>query len=290
MITDISRNPKTTEVHNFIEDTLAEAAAELHGADRDHYIMAMLAGPADRAGLIALFAFDLELSRIPGKVSEVILGQMRLQSWRDGLIAAEDGRQSGIPLAGALLQLGFPRNGLETLIDARERDLMRTDPPSNMDELVQFAADTGGRLSELAIRHLNRPDAAPDAIAAAARHAGTAHVLTGLARSIPRQWPARRQYVPASFGLENGPEAVRKAAAALAGGAQHEIDRARASASEHGGKPDAKLFPALAAATIAESHLHTLRRCGFDPAHPRTTYRGAGAAVRLAWRRYINRF
>lgn len=290
MITDISPRPTSSEAPKNIEDILREAAAELHASDRDRYVMAMLADPQDRVGLVALFHFNLELSRIPEKVSEAILGQMRLQSWRDALAASDPGEHGGIPLAGLLLEYGFPRDGLEALIDARERDLIRAEPPADLSELTDFARDTGGRLGELAVRYLARADDVPDAVAAAARHAGTAFALVGLARSIPFHWPAERQYVPASFEIGNGPEAVRKAAAALAEIARGEIDAARARSAEVGRKPDARLFPALAAATIAESHVATLRRCGYDPAHPKTTYRGAGAAARLAWRRFINRF
>ena len=252
--------------------------------------MAMLADTADRPGLIALFAFNLELARIPDKVSEVILGQMRLQGWRDALTAARAGKSGGFPLATSLVDLGFPQDGLELVIDAREQDLLRTDPPRDMQELKAFAAGTGGQLGHLAIEHLGRSLDVPERLVNAAEHAGTAFTLVGLARSIPFHWPADRHYIPAEFVVDERSETVRSAARAISDAAQEEINAARRCAGEAAGKPSPRLFPALAAATIAESHINTLRKCGYDPADPRTTYRGAGAAARLAWRRFVNRF
>ena len=64
---------------------LAPHLAIVRAADRDRYISALLA-PADRRlDLMTLYAFDAELARIATTVSEPLLGEIRLQWWRDAL-------------------------------------------------------------------------------------------------------------------------------------------------------------------------------------------------------------
>ncbi|HBS32180.1 MAG TPA: phytoene/squalene synthase family protein, partial [Parvularcula sp.] len=48
-------------------------------ADEDFRLSLNYAAPADRARLAALFAFLIELRRIPSSVSEAALGEIRLQ-------------------------------------------------------------------------------------------------------------------------------------------------------------------------------------------------------------------
>ena len=51
--------------------------------DYDRYFAAVTA-PADiRRGLLALYAFNYEIASIRERVSETLIGEMRLQWWRD---------------------------------------------------------------------------------------------------------------------------------------------------------------------------------------------------------------
>ena len=83
------------------------ACAELvRRDDPDRYFCDLMAPPTCRERLLALHAFELELARIPDRVSEPMLGAIRLQWWRESLdgIAAGTPRRHEVvlPLAAAM--------------------------------------------------------------------------------------------------------------------------------------------------------------------------------------------
>ncbi|MEM6441708.1 MAG: squalene/phytoene synthase family protein, partial [Pseudomonadota bacterium] len=106
------------------EDPCAELIRE---ADPDRWSTARLAGPlAPR--LTAIYAFNLEVARIPSVVSEPTLGEIRLQWWRDAIQENFDGkppRRHEIvePLAAAIRDAALPQDHFEALLDARSYDL-----------------------------------------------------------------------------------------------------------------------------------------------------------------------
>ena len=58
-------------------------ADQVREYDYHRYFAATFAPGDVRRGLIALYAFNLEIASVRERVSEAILGQMRLQWWRD---------------------------------------------------------------------------------------------------------------------------------------------------------------------------------------------------------------
>jgi phytoene synthase len=93
----------------------------------DRYLAATLAPKSLRPALAALAAFAAEVGRIPEQVSEAMLGEIRLQWWRDALVAGAGGERSGHPVADAVvsevLGRGVPFARLDAVITAREFDL-----------------------------------------------------------------------------------------------------------------------------------------------------------------------
>ena len=73
---------------------------EVRRHDYDRYLCALLAPAQAREAVLVLTAFNLELARVCEMVSEPLIGEIRLQWWRDAL--------DGI-FAGALV--GFERHG-----------------------------------------------------------------------------------------------------------------------------------------------------------------------------------
>ena len=65
--------------------------ARIH--DPDRALSALFAPEPARGALLALLAFNAEIERVPRMVREPILGQIRLQWWRDALAAQ---RSSGV--------------------------------------------------------------------------------------------------------------------------------------------------------------------------------------------------
>jgi len=130
--------------------------------DPDRFLSAMTAPPALRERLFALYAFNLELARIPAVVSEPMLGLMRLQWWRDTVAAAfETGRAGGHvvagPLAATIRAAELPRAPFERLLDARALDVA-AEPFADAAALTAYLRDTGGALMALAARALGDGD------------------------------------------------------------------------------------------------------------------------------------
>ncbi|MGE0700686.1 MAG: phytoene/squalene synthase family protein [Hyphomicrobiaceae bacterium] len=96
-------------------------------SEPDRYVAATLSPPGLRAGLAAVAAFAGEIGRIPATVSEPMLGDIRLQWWRDAIEGAARGERTGHPVAeaigAAVERHGLDRELLLSMIDARELDL-----------------------------------------------------------------------------------------------------------------------------------------------------------------------
>lgn len=110
---------------------LSEWIAAARAYDPDRYLAALLAPRAIRDDVLTLAAFFVEIARIPELVSEPMLGEIRLQWWRDALSGLLTGQPasvaSGHPLAVAVLALAerrrLPGGLLHGMIDARSADL-----------------------------------------------------------------------------------------------------------------------------------------------------------------------
>lgn len=155
-------------------------AAALNG-EPDRYLAATLAPLEARPALVAIAAFSAELARIPAMVSEPMLGEIRLQWWRDALEGGRRGLQSGHPVADALAdaerQHGLAADALTAMIDVREQDLAG-EPPEDDPGLGAYLEATEGRAFRLALDVLGARRAEDRALAPAA---GLAY---GIARSL----------------------------------------------------------------------------------------------------------
>src|SRR5215207_1372519 len=96
--------------------------------DRDRFQTALFA-PADRReALFALYAFNYEIARVRESVTQPMLGQIRLQWWREVIEAAYAGQaprrhEVAEPLTAAIREFGLSRPHFDRMIDAREVDL-----------------------------------------------------------------------------------------------------------------------------------------------------------------------
>ena len=160
------------------DDPVAHCRAAIAAADEDLSLSLNYAAPADRARLAALFAFAVELRRIPASVSEAPLGEIRLQWHREALDEIAAGKQPRAhPVIAALAASGAvagARGLLETMIDARAR-LLYEPTFTSLDDLQRFLADAEAPLAELALGVARAEECA------AARALGEAHALARLA-------------------------------------------------------------------------------------------------------------
>jgi phytoene synthase len=138
--------------------------------DKDRFWASLYAPAGRRDALYALYAFDLEISRIGDVVREPMAGEIRLQWWREVLEGRRDDEAAAHPAATALLQTitayGFPRERLLSLIDAHASDLY--DDPIDAES---YGAATRGTIFALAAKVLGGEGALVDEMA---RHAGIA--------------------------------------------------------------------------------------------------------------------
>jgi phytoene synthase len=189
---------------------LADAGADEAGyiaslvktGDRDRYWCALLAPEAARPGLLAFYAFNIEIARIPEHISEPQLGEIRLQWWREALAAALEAGASDHPvlagLARAAAAHGLPAEPLHGLIDARAFDLYR-EPMPDFAALDRYLNATAGALFSLGVRILGAP-----AMEAASKDAALAHGLTGLMRALPYHAARGQLFLPQSLLAAHG--------------------------------------------------------------------------------------
>ena len=77
-------------------------ADELRQHAYAHYVIPLLLPRSERAKLWALFAFELELSRVPSSAKEPMLQRIRYQWWREAIDRLFQGKPDKHPVIQAL--------------------------------------------------------------------------------------------------------------------------------------------------------------------------------------------
>lgn len=277
---------------------LSYCGAEVHRHDPDRFLTALYAPPSARESLLTLYAFNLEIAKIREQVSEPMLGEIRLQWWREAVEEAYAGgavRRHAVaePLAAVIRERGLTRGHFDRLIDGRAFDLGDA-PPRTADSLTEYAEATSSSLVWLALEVLG---AQGDAAIEAGRHVGIAWALVGLLRAMPPHLRQGRVYLPDDIADEFAVDrrglremkpspALAAAVRALAGRAGSHLRDARAHRPD---VPKAAL-PALLPAVLADGHLRRLARAGYDVFDPRLAARPGLLSARLAWHAMIGRY
>jgi len=164
----------------------------------DRYYAALFAPPRVRDDLIAIAAFDGEITRIAPLVSDAALGEIRIAWWRDALLGNERERGlSGNPVldrfADVALRHNLSRGDLEAYFNAHT-DALFADPPKDDVALnTAFRAIDGTPLAfGLQVLHGSLDTEARDLVDAAARASG----LTRIALTLPYTLAAGRSPLP----------------------------------------------------------------------------------------------
>jgi phytoene synthase len=217
----------TTEIGN---RTLRET---VRGHDADRYLATLFAPQPARDALMALYAFNVDVARIPESVSEPMLGEIRLKWWRDALDTLEKGGVTGNPVADALGEAmrtyALPKPVLLGVIDARAFDLFGQ-PMPDMPALKAYLQKTQGSLFALAAAIVSGTKSDRD-LDAMAGSAGFAWGLTWQLRMLPVHLARGRLYLPASQFHDHGadPQALQALFAGEAGeGARAALETLRA--------------------------------------------------------------
>lgn len=222
-----------------LRDSYAYCEAEVRGRDPDRFHAALFAPAQVRPSLFALYAFNLELSRAVTALREPMLGEIRLQWWREVLEELASGATREHPVVRALAHTittyQLPPAFLEGMIDARGFDLEDAAMGARED-FARYTAAMSGNLFALAARCL--APARAGELDAAALAAGEAWGGAGLLKAVAFHARRRKLFIPSDIVGESGldPEAVftqrmtpplRGAIIRLLGEVQQALKRAR---------------------------------------------------------------
>ena len=175
----------------------ADFCAELvRTHDFARYASTLFMPAAPRRALWALYAFNVEISRVREQVTQPLPGEMRLQWWTDMLAGAGHGGVEGNPVAAELLlairNWHLPVERLSRLIDEHQFDLYN-DPMPTMAALEGYINDTASVLLSLGAWIAGWQS---DEIEHLARHAGLAQGITQVLTALPLDASRRQLFVP----------------------------------------------------------------------------------------------
>lgn len=188
-----------------MQDAFAHCEALVRAADKDRFLATLFAPAEHRHGLFALYAFNIEVSRVREVVREPLSGEIRLQWWSEVLGGEGRGEVAANPVAAALTaamaRYALPRERLAALLEARRFDLY-DEPMATLAALDGYAEGTASNLIALAAQILNGGRDA--GIGALAHHAGRAYAIAGLLKALPTHAARGQLYVPVELLERHG--------------------------------------------------------------------------------------
>jgi len=250
-----------------VKSGLSYAAALVRQHDRERFVTALFVPPDRREDLFALYALNVELSKIRDQAREPLAGLIRLQWWRDALLAGQGG--AGHPLVEPV-RLAIDRRQLapdqiDAILIAREADF-DPDPPADPDAAELVAASAPVALGLVALSILGADGAVERE---SVRDVGAALGILGHLRGVAYHAAQGRVTLPASDLPEGGAKALlagRATGDSLAAATQtmaeraerHLIDSRRPGLSR-------TALPVLLSAVQAKAHAVALRRAKWNP-------------------------
>lgn len=272
-------------------------ADQVRSLDPDRYLTALFAADGAREDLFAIYAFNAEIAKIREIVSEPMLGQMRLQWWRDAIGQIHAGEPVEHPLgqalAGAIERHSLPRAAFDDLIDAREFDLLDR-PHDTLAQLLAYLSNSSSQVVALAVAVLG---GAGEAVLGAGHHIGIAWALSGIIRAVPYHAGQGRLLLPRDLldGAGVTPGDVMRAAPGP--GLRSVVERLASEAAGHlsearrlAPRPGRRVLPAFLPARLAQMYLKSIAKCGYDPfalgADPRPLRKLTNLLIGSAFSRY----
>ena len=247
-------------------------AALVREADRDRYLAALFAPAGGRAALFALYAFDIEISRIRDLAREPMPGEIRLQWWREVLEGARAGEAAANPVAGSLLAtLARHRLVVAKLTDpveARRFDIY-DEPMPTLAALQSYSSNTAGAIFACATRILG------EASEENAIEAGQVQTIANLIALLPRHAARRQLFLPLDMLRQYGAEPDDVFAMRASPGLRAVLAELRLRAHRHltriaelsAGIPE-KTWPAFVSLAPLRPWLNAMERTGYQPFQP----------------------
>jgi len=237
--------------------------------------------PSDlRRALLALYAFNVEISRVREQITQPLPGEIRLHWWTDMLAGVDHGGVEGHPVAAELLltirHFRLPVEPLTRLIEEHQFDLYN-DPMPSMAALEGYINDTASALFLFAARIAGWQSPEIDHLA---RHAGLAQGIAQVIASLPFDASRRQLFVPLQVLQQHGSNIeeifagkqtpnVRAALDQLIGEAQRHLQPAFALLADV--PPEVR--PIFLPLALVRRDLARMSRADTDPFVPRATPR-----------------
>ena len=172
--------------------------------DFARYASTLFVPSTPRRALLAIYAFNVEISRVREQVSQPLPGEMRLQWWTDMLAGAGHGGIEGNPVAAelrlAIESWRLPVERLSRLIEEHQFDLYN-DPMPTMAALEGYFNDTSSALFSLAAGIVGNPSGETEHLA---RHAGLAQGIAQAMAALPLDASRRQLFVPLQVLQQHG--------------------------------------------------------------------------------------
>ncbi|MDG1858766.1 MAG: phytoene/squalene synthase family protein [Emcibacteraceae bacterium] len=136
-------------------------ARQVKAHDYDRFLVTLFAPSEVREDLFALYAFNHEVAKIREAVSEPMLGEIRLQWWREAIEGIYDGSPRNhevvLPLEQAVKRSHVSSESFMKIIDARTADIY-DDNPATLADFENYLGSTSGNLTRLAAEMLGERD------------------------------------------------------------------------------------------------------------------------------------
>ncbi len=185
-------------------DAAAFCAGEVRLHDFERYAATLFVSPEQRRALLALYAFNVEITRVREQIRQPIAGEIRLQWWSDMLAGAGQGYVEGNPVAAELLMAirshDLPVARLSRLIEEHQFDLYN-DPMPTREALGSYLDGAVAVLFALAAKILGEHSAEIEHVA---RHAGQAAGMAEVRAALAADASRRQLFVPAEMLEKHG--------------------------------------------------------------------------------------
>jgi phytoene synthase len=226
--------------------TLDACAALVERGDPDRFAATLAAPLAARAKLWPLYAFNLEIARAPWVSTQPLIAEMRLQFWRDVLVAPKPtAHEVAGPLHALLAQTPALAPLLDSMVAARRHDIAR-EPFASDTDFDAYIEATSATLLWAAALALGADAAAETAFRALGWASGLANYL----RAVPAL---------TARGLQPLRDASPKAVRTLAAEGLNHLSIARRQRGRFGQAKPAALAACAAGPLLAQAYANPTR-------------------------------
>ncbi|PAV17197.1 hypothetical protein PNOK_0726100 [Pyrrhoderma noxium] len=265
--------------------------------DRDSYMTIQFFPRSLQASCFAVKAFYAELATIQDSVSNPLIGQMKMQFWKDAIKSrASPQHPIAIALHNAIKTSHIAPYHLNRIIEARDVEL---NSPSHlsMDTLLAHAESTSSTLNYILLSILGLSSS--ESYSHAASHLGVSQTLSTLLRALPYHTSKGTMVIPASITAKHGvnqedvfrrgpaAEGINDAVYEFAVVANDHLITAREMFKEDGGyRVPTEAMPVFLGAIPVQNYLTRLEKADFNAFDPKLQLRAAIQLPWLIWRGY----